>query len=335
MRTTLCFYHSPCNDGAASAAALEYRLRTAGHTGADRDLRFCPLSYATDWDQPFPEYYLEREVRPEHEVDEIYTVDIALSPVKYEQLIGHLRASGRLATDDPRVVCIDHHVTMLEKIEVLKSFCDETFVQVGPGLSGATLVWKYFNEHFNEELETPLLLQYVADQDIWEWKMPHSREVNAALNIMQGVLAEMEEELRESMESEGAWLESRRRSGHAILTMVDSQVQRSARQAVDLSISHGTRLLVVNSTSFSSELGNYLCEHHEASPNVVALIYAIQDNWSVRCSLRSIAGGRLNARQIAEHFDGGGHDHAAGCRFENIDALHGAIQEMQSSKFTV
>lgn len=332
MTTILCFYHSPCNDGSASAAALQYRLEKEGYAGPDleRDIRFCPLTYTTDWEQPFPGNYLENEVQPKHPVDEIFMVDVALSPAKYEQLIEHLRGEDKLATDDPRVICIDHHVTMLEKLDLLKEFCDETYVKIGPGLSGATLVWNYFNERFGENLETPALLRYVADQDIWEWKLPDSREVNAALNVLHGTVEDMEEELRESLASPGEWLESRRRSGKAIISMVDSQVHRSARQVADLEMKEGTRLLVVNATSFSSELGNHLCEHHEAAPDAVAMIYSIQDNWGVRCSLRSIAGGKVNARQIAERFGGGGHDHAAGCRFDDYDALHAAIRQLQA-----
>lgn len=331
MTTILCFYHSPCNDGSASAAALQYRLQESGYLGEERDIRFCPLTYTTDWEAPFAEHYLENEVQPKHPVEEIYMVDVGLSPAKYEQLIGHLRAEEKLATDDPKVICIDHHVSLLEKIDQLKTFCDDPYVQIGPGLSGATLVWKYFNERLGADLETPLLLRYVADQDIWEWKLPDSKAVNAALNILHGTVEEMEEELQESLASPEKWLEARRRSGEAINSMVDAQVHRSARNVVDLELADNAgRLLVVNATSFSSELGNYLCEHHDDSPNAVAMIYSIQENWAVRCSVRSIAGGRVNARQIAERFGGGGHDHAAGCRFENMDQFEEAINKLMA-----
>ncbi len=332
MTTILCFYHSPCNDGAASAAALQYRLQEAGYLGDDRDIRFCPLTYTTDWDAPFAEQYLENVVQPNHPVGEIFMVDVAFSSTKYHQLIAYLRSEDRLAADGPRVICIDHHVSLLERIDELKTFCDEPYVQIGPGLSGATLVWKYFNERFNVDIEAPVLLRYVADQDIWEWKLPDSKEVNAALNILHGTVEDMEAELNESLRSPEQWLEARRRSGEAIIAMVDSQVHRSARNVVDLAIDNGrSRLLVVNATSFSSELGNYLCEHHDDTPNAVALIYTIQEDWSVRCSLRSVDGGSINARQIAQRFGGGGHDHAAGCRFESFERLRVAIEQLEAS----
>lgn len=329
MTSILCIYHSPCNDGSASAAALEFRLNKAKYKEGEFEIRFCPLTYTTDWDHPLPETFLENEVQPKHQVNEIFLVDISMSQVKYDQIVEHLRAIDRLDDGKPHTICIDHHSTALDKIEELGAFCDETYIKIGPGLSGATLVWQYFNERFGETLETPLLLRYVADQDIWEWKLESSREVNAALNVLNGTVEAMEEELRDSLASPGAWFERRKTEGAAITAMVDSQVHRSARQVADLSLGHHARLLVVNATSFSSELGNYLCERHEESPNVVAVIYSLQDNWQVRCSIRSVSGGSVNAKQVAERFGGGGHEHAAGCRFDSYEEFREAMEGLK------
>jgi len=329
MSSILCIYHSPCNDGSASAAALEFRLKKANYMEGEFEVRFCPLTFTTEWDHPLPESFLENEVQPKHAVSEIYLVDISMSKVKYDQIIEHLRATDRLDVDKPHTVCIDHHSTALDKSEELGAFCDETYIKIGPGLSGATLVWKYFNERFGEMLETPLLLRYVADQDIWEWKLESSREVNAALNVLNGTVEAMEEELRESLRSSDEWFQRRKTEGAAITAMVDSQVHRSARQVADLPLGHHARLLVVNATSFSSELGNYLCERHEQSPNVVAVIYSLQDNWNVRCSIRSVPGGSVNAKQVAERFGGGGHQHAGGCRFDSYEEFREAMEELR------
>src|SRR6185369_15825359 len=41
--------------------------------------------------------------------------------------------------------------------------------------SGAVLAWKYFNE------EIPPMAHIIEDRDLWLWKLPHSKEINAAL----------------------------------------------------------------------------------------------------------------------------------------------------------
>jgi hypothetical protein len=329
--TILCFYHYPCNDGSAAAAALRHRLESAGYRDGDVDIRFCPVTYKGEWDDPFPEHYLENEVVPSHPVREIFIVDVTLSPTKFNQLADHLQSTERLAEGPLAVVCIDHHETARVRIAELERYCTETYIRIGPGLSGATLVWNYFNERFGEELPTPELLRYVADQDIWEWKLPDSKEINAALNTLDGSVATMEEELKECLADERAWREGRKAQGSAIVSMVDSQVIRSSRQVVKVPVDDVT-LLVVNSTAFTSELGNHLCnESEEESPDVLAVIYSIQEDWSVRCSIRSIPGGKSTARQFAERYDGGGHDHAAGCRFDDYETFRAELDRLNEN----
>lgn len=326
--TTLCIYHAPCNDGSAAAAALAYRL-TDSEAAPTFEVRFVPLAYTTDWNEPLPRNLLENLVCPDHQVTAIYMVDVVISEVKYNQILDHLRAIGRLGADKPPTVAIDHHVSAMEKQEELRAFCDETYIRIGPGLSGATLVWHYFNERRGQDLAMPILLEYVADQDIWEWNLPDSHEVNAALNVLDGTVESMAAELNVSMQAPAEWFDARRAEGHAITDMVHAQVLRSARNVVDLPLrGGGGRLLVVNATSFSSELGNHLCEHHPDAPNAVALIYSLHENWSVRCSFRSIDGGAVNARALAERYGGGGHDNAAGCRFGTYEEFRAAVDEM-------
>ncbi|HVK40244.1 MAG TPA: DHHA1 domain-containing protein [Candidatus Kapabacteria bacterium] len=325
--SVLCFYHSPCNDGAGSAIALEHRLRRAGIVAHDHDLRLCPLNYTTEWDQPLPPGYLENEIAPDRPVDTIYMVDITFSKVKFEQIVEHLKRLDRLAVECPRMICIDHHRSALDREAELREFCDETYIKMGSGLSGATLVWHYFNEILGEDLPVPTLLQYIADQDIWEWKLECSREINAALNVFEGHAEQIREELERSMADEAEWRRLRLTEGHAIVEMVDSQVNKTAWQAIDIPAGRVT-LRVLNSASFSSELGNHLSNESDLAPNVIALIYSIQRDWDVRVSLRSISGGAVNAREFAERFGGGGHDNAAGCRFASFEEFRAAIDEV-------
>jgi oligoribonuclease NrnB/cAMP/cGMP phosphodiesterase (DHH superfamily) len=322
--SVLCFFHSPCNDGAGSAVALEHRLRHAGIVREEHDLRLCPLNYTTDWDQPLPEGYLDNEVVPERPVDEIFMVDVTFSKVKFEQIVEHLRSIGMLDGERPRVVCIDHHKSALDREEELKEFCDETYIRMGSNLSGSTLVWHYFNERFEEDLPVPTLLQYIADQDIWEWKLECSREINAALNVFEGSAEQMREEFERSIENEEEWRKLRLTEGHAIVEMVDSQVGKTSWQSVDIQAGR-VLLRVLNSASFSSELGNYLCSESDVAPNAIAVIWSVQRDWSVRCSVRSISGGAVNAREFAERYGGGGHDNAAGCRFRSYEEFRTAI----------
>jgi len=287
------------------------------------------LTYNTEWNEPLPQSYLETEVHPHSDVREIYFVDISISPAKFEQIFSYLRSINRLRAGAIPVVCIDHHITALENRAELESYCTEVYIRIGEGLSGATLVWEYFDREFGTQSPMPVLLSYVADQDVWDWKLPMSEEINGALNVLNGTVDEMRRELVESIEDSAAWIEAKVAAGVAILKMVDAQVWRTIRNVREYRMNEAT-LLVVNSTAFNSETGNHLCIHHERTPDVVALLFSLQNDFSVRCSFRSIAGGKVTARTLAERFGGGGHDHAAGCRFATFDEFRCAIADLAS-----
>eukprot|EP01126_Amoeba_proteus_P030795 TRINITY_DN3035_c0_g2_i1.p3 TRINITY_DN3035_c0_g2~~TRINITY_DN3035_c0_g2_i1.p3 ORF type:complete len:104 (-),score=20.01 TRINITY_DN3035_c0_g2_i1:806-1117(-) len=46
--------------------------------------------------------------------------------------------------------------------------------------SGAALAWKFFFPDF----PTPKLIQYVEDQDLWNWALPNSKEFNIARDLV-------------------------------------------------------------------------------------------------------------------------------------------------------
>src|SRR4051794_25756663 len=119
MTSILCFYHAPCNDGSAAAAALRYRLAQAHYRDSSYELYFCPLSYTTDWDAPFPEEFLKTDIQPSYPVSDIFIVDLSMSRTKADQLLEHLRNADRISGANPPIVCIDHHQTALDKIEQL------------------------------------------------------------------------------------------------------------------------------------------------------------------------------------------------------------------------
>ena len=331
MPSTLCIHHAPCNDGSAAAAALAYRLilqrgqRATSPHDLVREIEVFPLGFGREWDSPIDSDYVEHLAHHDEVVDTIYIVDISLSVNRFAQIIDALKRHGRLGTDAPRVVCIDHHQSAIDRIEEIDGYCDETYIKIGEGLSGATLVWEYFDRSDGEQRVMPDLLRYVADQDIWEWKLEHSREVNAALNTLSGYLPDMADELIDSVDDAAAWVRRRRLQGESMLSVIDAQMTKAFGRTDRRISASGIEYMVVNSTENASQLGNKLCEDSEHAPNCVALIYTLQSDFSVKVSARTIGGGSITARSVAEKFGGGGHDNAAGFRVGSVNELEEAI----------
>ncbi|MBL0333607.1 MAG: hypothetical protein IPP08_07945 [Chlorobiota bacterium] len=317
-KSVLCFFHFPCPDGATAAVALKHRLIESNYLNNDFQFSFCPITHYGSWDDLLPINYVEKNIEPKYEVHEIFIVDICLSEVKLNQIINQLRYERKITTkDNPPVICIDHHKTALEKINEISLYCNEVFIKIAPGMSGATLVWEYCNIRFNEDKDIPLMLKYVADQDLWEWELENSKEVNATINLNEDRVEGIENEFIESINNSQIWLENSTLKGIGISAMIDSQTRKTLSHTKRINYLD-THLLITNATSFASETGNLLCEEFNKKPNCVAVIYTILDSGSVRCSFRSISGGNKSAREIAEMFGGGGHENAAGCRFNSF-----------------
>lgn len=148
----LVIYHGNCADG-FSAAWCFWRKYGAG---ADY--------VAGVYQQPPPDVTGR----------EVYLVDFSYQAPVVEQML--LKAVS--------VTLIDHHKTAIEDLAPLKArwvadpgaldgdnfgwFCDLE-------RSGATLAWDYL---FPDEAR-PLLLGHIEDRDLWRFKLPHTREIQA------------------------------------------------------------------------------------------------------------------------------------------------------------
>ena len=273
MPQILCFYHAPCNDGSASAAALAHRIDP--DRPADTVIEAIPTSFGRTWEEPFDSDFLDFLGHHDDEIVAIYIVDISISQQRFTQVYNHLRNIGRIGEAPPMVVCIDHHQSAIDRKDEIARYCDEVYIRIGSGLSGATLTWLYFDEKQGEPEPMPVLLRYVADQDVWDWKLDGSRAVNAALNTLSGHLPDMVEELAVAIEDPDAWRDRREMQGRSMLSVVDSQIAKSLGMTASFPLGKTARLHVVNASANSSELGNRICEEADSSPNVVAMIYAL------------------------------------------------------------
>lgn len=181
---------------------------------------------------------------------------------------------------------LDHHRTAQAELEGLD------FAEFDMQRSGAVLSWN----HFHPGTEVPMLLQYVQDQDLWNWALPDSREICTALSIYP-----MEFETWDRLE-----IEALRAQGQVVLVYKEQLVEQM-QQKVDWIEILGQRVPAVNTPLFASELGNQLCLQFKEAP--FAACYADHDGRR-KFSLRSI--GENDVAAVAAHFGGGGHRNASG-----------------------
>lgn len=276
----LVIYHANCADGFSAAWCF---WRKYGE-GAD----YHPGVYKED--------------PPDVAGREVYLVDFSYKRPVVEAMLKVARS----------VTLIDHHVSAINDLMPLKS----DFVATGADnfgwhcsleKSGATLAWEYL---FPCE-PRPLLLGHVEDRDLWRFKLPHTREIQADMFSYEytfenwdRLMAAGQTELLK-MTAAGAAIERKHHKDVAELVGL-------CKRRMQI----GEHLVPVASLPymFSSDAG-----HLMAKGEPFAACYLDTETARV-FSLRSDENG-LDVAEVAARFGGGGHKRAAGFSVPRTHAL--------------
>jgi hypothetical protein len=191
-----------------------------------------------------------------------------------------------VAAEAASLLVLDHHIT------AEKALAGLPFAYFDQSKSGAVLAWEWAHG-----TEAPWLLRYIQDKDLWQWMLPMSREVNAALNSHPYDFKLWDGLQQQALEAEGT----------AILRYENETVAKIAAHAVLLPF-QGETVPVVQSGVLTSQIGEYLGREYPAARFCV--IWHDKDGRRYY-SLRSRADG-VDVAAIATAFGGGGHTHAAG-----------------------
>ena len=267
----VCYYHAGCPDGFGAAWAV---WRAWGD-GA----RYVPRSHDAE------------QRRDVHPGDFVAFADIAPDNE-------HLR---HLADSAARVVVLDHHLSACERYRSDPSV-ENAVVAGGHRVhfdlhhSGAVLAWCFFHP----DDSTPPLLEYVEDQDLWNWRLPWSAEVNAAIGSHPRDFESWDRLAQRAPEDLA-------KEGEPILRAQRAEVERLLHQVHPVSVAD-LRVEAVNSQHHRSHIGHALAKR-AAYGHPVGLVYRIQGR-QVDVSIYSI--GDVDVSALAGHYGGGGHRNASG-----------------------
>jgi hypothetical protein len=277
---SVCIYHAGCPDGFGAAWAAWRAWGERGVTiarGHDDALR------ASDFSGDF-----------------VLFADIAPPARAYRPLAQHVA----------QLVVLDHHVSALRAFEadpfLARELADAGHrVRFDLSRSGAALAWEAL--HPDEPL--PGLLAYVEDQDLWQWKLPRSREINAAI-------ASYPREFSAWDALASASLDELAEQGTPILRAQRMDVARALATTQPLAVG-ALRVEAVNARTLRAEIGHALAERARYGAPCGA-VYRVEGR-RVDVSLYSI--GELDVAALATSLGGGGHKNAAGFSVDLADWL--------------
>lgn len=267
----ICFYHAGCPDGFGAAWAVRSAWGDSGAFVARGHEDRAPVDRCTDALVAF--------------------VDIAPARDELEEL----------AEISAQILILDHHVTARDRLASDASLLNALeaeghLLHFDLEHSGAILAWR----HFRPDASPPDLLRYVEDQDLWNWALPDSDAVNAAL-------ASYPREFHVWDELAAEPIESLVRQGRPILRANRMEVARRLEHARPVAL--GTqRIEAVNASTNRSQIGHELARR-AAYGAEWGLVYRVEGA-EVFATLYSI--GDLDVSQVALSYGGGGHPNAAG-----------------------
>ena len=233
-----------------------------------------PLQYSRE-DELFKEHLTKQDV--------CYFVDFSF---KRDKMI-------QLAELVDRIVVIDHHKTAEAELINLPENVEVNF---NMNESGATLTWLYF---YDEPI--PEIFEYIKDRDLWNWKLPYSREISEALAFLV-----KPNDINSFRDNAFIGITALKEIGSTLLKKKNQQVQSKLSKVQDLTLCD-IEFKAINVTENISELGNEICIEY----NKPALMYFITQDMKVICSLRSI-NELPDVSKVATIFGGGGHRNASG-----------------------
>ena len=268
-RPPLVIYHHNCADGFGAAWAFHHH-------------------YTVNGARPYPEFVPGRYG---YEPPDVTGRDVYLVDFSYKRaVVADMLAKARSVT------LIDHHKTAIEDLAGLPGLISYTDLE----RSGATLAWDYL---MNGQ-PRPLLLGHIEDRDLWRFKLPHTREIQATVFSLDYTFETWDKLMAADasdllgMTAQGAAIERKHRKD--VRELVDTCRRRmtiAGHEVWAASLPH----------IMASDAGELMCQGEP-----FAAVY-----WDTaehrQFSLRSWDGG-LDVANIAEGFGGGGHRNAAGFR---------------------
>ena len=273
MIKNICIYHKNCLDGfgAAMAVYLHHELR-------GEPIELIPAHYG---DEP-------------PSVDE--TTNVIIVDFSYPR-----ETLETMKIDARSLHVIDHHKTAQKELAGL-SYCDFDMTK-----SGALMAW----ERYMKPLPVPPVIHAISDRDLWEFKLPDTRAVTAALMLLPYDVETWRPLLGYDIDDYYHLVTK----GEAILEYQNSQAEKIAKASdFPFQTIGGYDVPCINTTHLIREIGHAIAADYP----FVAMYFDTKDHRIY--SLRSAENG-LDVSEIAKQYGGGGHQHAAGFKTDKPQHL--------------
>jgi hypothetical protein len=217
---------------------------------------------------------------------QVYLIDYTYKPELVKKLV----------EDNVSVTIIDHHITAKPALALVGDFL------YAIDHSGSVLAWHYFHPG----KKVPMLLRYVEDRDIWNWKVAHAREMLMLIDLVPFNFVAWS---RMAHELADPHLRAMNIKKGVLLLLHYRSLYGKLLSHAELVKFAGKKVYAVNCPFyFSDDLGHTLA----LKTHSFAVLWS-ESGGMIRVGLRSVEA--VDVSVIAKKYGGGGHKHASGFTF--------------------
>ena len=322
MKTAIV-YHANCNDGLAAAMVATDELNKNNSIKDPIKIDYFEFNY-----NDCPISFINKA--KEKEYDKIYILDFSFD-------VPDLKLICQCAKGD--VVLIDHHEGAIDKLkQFLESNDRPSNLKdiLNVEYSGAILTWMYFNQNWVYD-NVPLFLKYINDRDLWQWKLPLSREFSAGINTLDRTITEWMEYYVLSVHSEhrddavNDPIKQIISFGTPLIkfqdNMIDYCIKNNTIETMLTVEDNGIVLMPtprgctpIKMVNAPKPIGSDVCSKLLKSGYKVAIYYEVSEK-GVKVGVRSSKDSGFNCNTFCQYFNGGGHENSAGFRVQSVNEL--------------
>lgn len=275
----LCFYHKYCPDGTGGAYPFWRE---------NKDIVFIGSKHGDHVDL---ELIKGKRIIV---VDFSWKYDVILDICKYAKFL----------------LILDHHDCAVKEIagKGLEDKVENISYILNMEKSGAQIAWDWVYKSKSR----PWFIDYIADRDLWKWKLPDSKAISAAMYDGGWYTWENMDVM---LTRKNTFLPLFKIQGSLILKQNDKEINNVVKFSKLVNFSGYKVRIAQCRAAIRSDVGNRLCNIKDSNNETCefAAVYRYifdDDQWSV--SLRSLKTCSINLSDVASKFGGGGHPCAAG-----------------------
>ena len=207
-----------------------------------------------------------------------------------------------------KVVVLDHHISTYNMLSKLADEYNNFEYVYDVNKAGCQITWEYFHD-----IPIPDFLNYIADRDLWTWKLDNSKEINNAIfNLYKRTF----EDFYILMNVDLKYLTD---VGSILINHDNKTIDYLAYLAVKCTFDNKYTVMVAESSILRSELGNKLANMDTIDFSIVwRYDFNSNEYW---LSLRVGDNSDTDVSKIASKFGGGGHKKASGITLKDIKSI--------------